>query len=153
MRRPPSSTLFPYTTLFRSMGGEKTEVASETGNVLLEAANFEQLGVLLSGERLRVRSEAQTRWEKGVAPELAETAAVYATELLVGLCAARWTGHTDVRTDFPERPVIHLRTERAEQVVGIPIAAPEQLKRLMRLGFEVTTAWDVRVPPWRARDV
>jgi phenylalanyl-tRNA synthetase beta chain len=135
------------------MGGEETEVSAETESVLLEAANFEQLGVLLSGERLRVRSEAQTRWEKGVAPELAEQAAVYATELLVDLAGARWTGHTDVKADFPERPVVRLRPERAEEVVGIPIPADEQRMRLIRLGFEVSADWDVRVPAWRARDV
>ena len=60
--------------------------------------------MLRSGERLHMRSESQTRWEKGVAPELAEPAANYATELLVELAGARWTGHADVKADFPERP-------------------------------------------------
>jgi len=135
------------------MGGEETEVSAETTNVLLEAANFEQLGVLLSGERLRVRSEAQTRWEKGVAAELAETAAVYATQLLVELCGAQWTGTADVKADFPERPVLRLQPDRAERVVGIPISEDEQRQRLTRLGFEVFEDWDVRAPAWRARDV
>ena len=108
------------------MGGEETEVSAATTSVLLEAANFEQLGVLLSGERLRVRPEAQTRWEKGVAPELAEPAALYATQLLVELCGAQWVGEADVKAPFPERPVVRLRPELAEQVVGIPIAADEQ---------------------------
>ena len=48
------------------MGGEESEVSAETTSVLLEAANFEQLGVLRSGERLHMRSESQTRWEKGL---------------------------------------------------------------------------------------
>jgi len=135
------------------MGGEETEVSAETTSVLLEAANFEQLGVLLSGERLRMRSESQTRWEKGVAPELAEPAAVYATQLIVKLCGARWTGDADVKAPFPERPVLTLRPERAEQVVGIPIAADEQRRRLERLGFEVADDWIVHVPAWRGRDV
>jgi phenylalanyl-tRNA synthetase beta chain len=135
------------------MGGEETEVSAGTQTVLLEAANFEQLGVLQSGERLRVRSEAQTRWEKGVAPELAGQAAAYATELIVELCGARWTGETDVKAPVPERPVLQLRPERAEQVVGIPVPADEQRRRLTRLGFDVTDDWTVRVPPWRARDV
>jgi phenylalanyl-tRNA synthetase beta chain len=135
------------------MGGEETEVSAETETVLLEAANFEQLGVLLSGERLHVRSEAQTRWEKGVARELAETAAVYATQLFAELCGARWTGATDVKPPFPDRPIVSLRHERAGQVVGIPVAADEQRRRLERLGFEVADDWTVRVPAWRARDV
>ncbi len=135
------------------MGGEETEVSAETETVLLEAANFEQLGVLRTGERLRVRSEAQTRWEKGVAPELAEQAAVYATELLVELTGARFAGNTDVKADLPAPTVIRLRPERGEQVVGISIAADEQRERLPRLGFDVSGDWNVRVPPWRARDV
>jgi phenylalanyl-tRNA synthetase beta chain len=135
------------------MGGAETEVGEQTRNVLLEAANFEQLGVLLTGERLHDRSEAQTRWEKGVPPEVAEQAAVYATELLVELAGAKWVGDTDVKAPFPERPVVHLRTERSEQVVGVPIPADEQRQRLTRLGFEVADDWNVSVSPWRARDV
>ncbi|MFL6066969.1 MAG: phenylalanine--tRNA ligase subunit beta [Gaiellaceae bacterium] len=135
------------------MGGEESEVSAETQTVLLEAANFEQLGVLQSGERLHMRSESQTRWEKGVAPELAEAAANHATELVVQLTGARWTGHTDVKTDFPERPVIQLRPARAEEVVGIPIDETDQRGRLTRLGFGVDDGWTVRTPYWRARDV
>jgi phenylalanyl-tRNA synthetase beta chain len=135
------------------MGGEESEVSEATQTVLLEAANFEQLGVLRSGERLHMRSEAQTRWEKGVSPELAEPAAVYATQLLVELTGGRWMGHADVKADLPERPVARLRPQRAEEVVGIPIAEDEQRGRLTRLGFEVAEDWSVRTPYWRARDV
>jgi phenylalanyl-tRNA synthetase beta chain len=135
------------------MGGEETEVSPATTSVLLEAANFEQLGVLRSGERLHMRSEAQTRWEKGVAPELAEPAANHATELLRELTGARWTGHTDVKDDFPERPRIHLRPARAEEVVGIPVPEDEQRTRLTRLGFDIAASWEADVPFWRARDV
>ena len=60
------------------MGGGNTEVSGDTTNVLLEAANFEPLTVLRSGERHRMRTESQTRWEKGVDPELAGPAATYA---------------------------------------------------------------------------
>jgi phenylalanyl-tRNA synthetase beta chain len=135
------------------MGGEESEVSAGTTTVLLEAANFEQLGVLRSGERLHLRSESQTRWEKGVAPELAEPAANYATQLLVDLAGGRWTGQSDVKADFPKRPVIRLRPSRAEEVVGIPIAENEQRARLIRLGFDVDEQWEVGVPAWRARDV
>jgi phenylalanyl-tRNA synthetase beta chain len=135
------------------MGGEESEVSADTQTVLLEAANFEQLGVLRTGERLHMRSESQTRWEKGVAPELAEPAANHATQLLVELAGTSWTGHTDVKADFPARPVIRLRPARAEEVVGIAIAEPEQRERLIRLGFGVDEQWNVGTPYWRARDV
>ena len=135
------------------MGGEESEVAAETTTVVLEAANFEQLGVLRSGERLHMRSESQTRWEKGVAPELAEPAANFATALLADLAGARWTAHADVAAAVPERPLIRLRPGRTEEVIGIPVPEDEQQRRLARLGFETDGQWDVRAPYWRARDV
>src|SRR5919109_92458 len=74
------------------MGGLDTEVREETANVLLEAANFEPLGILRSSERHALRTEGSGRWEKGVDPYLAPHAAAFATELLVDLASARWTG-------------------------------------------------------------
>ena len=65
------------------MGGEETEVSESTTSVLLEAANFEPVGIMRSSERLRLRSEASNRWEKGVDPEVALQAATFATQLLV----------------------------------------------------------------------
>jgi phenylalanyl-tRNA synthetase beta chain len=134
------------------MGGEDSEVRPETTEVLLEAANFDPLTVLRTSRRLRLRTESSTRWEKGVDPYAAEHAAVYATQLFVELAGARWTGHTDVRGDLPEPPVVQLRPELAERLVGMPFPVDEQVSRLQRLGFDVDGD-RVRVPTWRLRDV
>jgi phenylalanyl-tRNA synthetase beta chain len=135
------------------MGGENTEVSVATSAVLLEAANFEPLGILRSGERHRMRTEGQTRWEKGVDPELAPVAARYASQLLAELAGARWTGETEVKGDLPAPPVIAYRPGYASEAIGLEIAEEEQRERLRRLGFDVANGWTVTVPSWRARDV
>jgi phenylalanyl-tRNA synthetase beta chain len=135
------------------MGGEESEVGPETTEVLLEAANFEPLGILRTSERLHLRSEASTRWEKGVDPYAAGPAATYATELLVDLCGARWTGHVDVHGELPDRPVVRVRPKRATEVAGAELATERQRTTLERLGFDVAEDWTVTVPTWRARDV
>ena len=135
------------------MGGEETEVTESTTSVLLEAANFEPVGVMRSSERLRLRSEASNRWEKGVDPEAALQGARYATELLVSLAGARWTGHADVRAEPRHGATIAYRPERAEQVTGLDVEESEQRRRLEALGFEVGADWTVGVPTWRAGDV
>ena len=50
------------------MGGLDSEVFDETTEVLLEAANFEPIGVLKTSERLALRTEGSNKWEKGVDP-------------------------------------------------------------------------------------
>jgi phenylalanyl-tRNA synthetase beta chain len=135
------------------MGGLDTEVTETTTSVLLEAANFEPGGILWSSERHGLRTEGSNRWEKGVDPHLAPHAARLATQLLVELAGARWTGDTDVTGDLPERPVVSFRTERANRIVGIEIPEQAQKDALVGLGFDVARGWDVTVPTWRARDV
>jgi phenylalanyl-tRNA synthetase beta chain len=135
------------------MGGEDSEVTQDTNEVLLEAANFEPIGILRTSERLGLRTDGSNRWEKGVDPYLAEPAAVLASRLIVDLADARTTGHVDVHSGLPERPVVRLRPERSDHVIGLAVAADEQRGILEGFGFEISPGWDVTVPTWRARDV
>ena len=135
------------------MGGEETEVTDETNEVLLEAANFEPLGILRSSERHGLRTAGSNRWEKGVDPHLAEPAAVLASRMLVDLAGARMAGHVDIHAGLPEPPIVRLRPERANRVIGLEVPADDQRGILEGFGFAVSPTWDVTVPTWRARDV
>jgi phenylalanyl-tRNA synthetase beta chain len=134
------------------MGGEDTEVTEATMSVLLEAANFEPVAIMRTSERHGLRTEGSNRWEKGVDPHLAPQAAALATELLVELAGARWTGEADAHGALPERAVVPYRPEQASELAGLDISGEEQRDRLGRLGFDVEDG-TVRVPTWRARDV
>ena len=135
------------------MGGEDSEVGKDTSEVLLEAANFEPIGILRSSERHALRTAGSNRWEKGVDPYLAEPAAVLASRMLVDLAGARMTGHVDVHEELPHRPLVRLRPQRASHVIGRPVPDGQQRTTLEGFGFEVSNDWDVTVPTWRARDV
>jgi len=135
------------------MGGLESEVTDDTAEVLLEAANFEPIGVLRTSERLALRTEGSNKWEKGVDPYAAEPAAVLASRLLVDLTGAELTGSVDVHDGLPERPVVAFRPERASRLIGLEVAEEEQLAILTGLGFEVADDLQVTVPTWRARDV
>ncbi len=134
------------------MGGQETEVTQETTDVLLEAANFEPVGIWRSSERLRLRTEGSNRWEKGVDPYLAEQAAILATELLVEVTGARWVGHTDVKGELPERPLVRFRPERTSSVIGLDVDPGDQEETLTRLGCEPSDG-SFLVPTWRSRDL
>jgi phenylalanyl-tRNA synthetase beta chain len=134
------------------MGGAETEVTESTTSVLLEAANFEPYGILRSSERHSLRTEGSNRWEKGVDPHVAGAAASLATELIVELAGARWTGHTDVQGKLPERATIPLRPEKTNAVLGLDVPADEQSGILTKLGFDDTPDGFL-VPTWRLRDV
>lgn len=134
------------------MGGEETEVTERTTEVLLEAANFEPVALQQTSQRLNMRTEGSNRWEKGVDPYLAGQAAKLATELIVALTGARWVGHVDVQGALPAPPVIRLRPERTDAIVGLAVPASEQTRILEKLGYEPGPEWTFTTPTWRARD-
>jgi phenylalanyl-tRNA synthetase beta chain len=134
------------------MGGEETEVSASTTNVLLEAANFEPIRILRSSERHALRTEGSNRWEKGVDPYVAGPAATYASQLIVELSGARWTGAEDVQAAMPKPATIRLRPERASGLIGLEVPESEQAAILAPIGFDRLKR-GYRVPTWRARDV
>ena len=135
------------------MGGLESEVSDTTTDVLLEAANFEPIGVLRTSERLALRTEGSNKWEKGVDPYAAEPAAELASRLLVDLTVAELTGSVDVHDGLPERPVLELRPDRSSRLIGLDVPADEQRSILESLEFEVDDSWRVTVPTWRSQDV
>ena len=135
------------------MGGEETEVFGRDVDVLLEAANFEPIGILRSSERLALRTEGSNRWEKGVDPHLAGPAAD-ARDAVARRARRRALDRGDRRAGRAARAGRDpLRPERADAVIGLEIAAEEQSAhpRAARLRASATTGY--RVPTWRARDV
>jgi phenylalanyl-tRNA synthetase beta chain len=139
------------------MGGQVSEVSEVTTSVLLEVANWNGTNILRTSRLLSLRSEASSRFEKQLHPELCIRAQRIASRLMVELCGARLVpGTIDVAAEVPPVPTIALREARVEGLLGMPIAREEQRDYLQRLGFGVAegeAGLEVSVPPDRHYDV
>ncbi len=139
------------------MGGQASEVSEATTRVLLEVATWSGTNILRTSRLLGLRSEASSRFEKQLHPELCLRAQRIASRLMVELCGARLVpGTIDVAAEIPEPRRLTLRGERVEGLLGMPIAQADQVDYLERLGFEVGIAGadlEVTVPPDRHHDV
>ncbi|MDX6609604.1 MAG: phenylalanyl-tRNA synthetase beta chain [Solirubrobacterales bacterium] len=139
------------------MGGQVSEVSDETTRVLLEVATWNGTNILRSSRMLGLRSEASSRFEKQLHPELCMRAQRIASRLLVELCGAKLVpGTIDVAAEMPEPRKLVLRGERVEGLLGMAIEQADQVAYLERLGFGVAVAGadlEVTVPPDRHYDV
>ncbi|MGH2975878.1 MAG: phenylalanine--tRNA ligase subunit beta, partial [Solirubrobacterales bacterium] len=139
------------------MGGQASEVSEQTTRVLLEVANWNGANILRSSRMLALRSEASSRFEKQLHPDLCMRAQRIASRLMVELCGARLVpGTIDVAAAIPELRRLTLRGERVEGLLGMPIPQADQIAYLQRLGFGVEAAaenLEVTVPPDRHYDV
>jgi phenylalanyl-tRNA synthetase beta chain len=132
------------------MGGATAEVSADTTEILLEAAYFERMGIARSSKRLKLRSEASARFERGIDPDGMAAHAARAMELLVEVADARVA--PDAVDDYPRpftRPRIALRTTKVNGVLGTDLTDTAVIEALSPLGIEVAGAGDEleAVPP------
>ena len=121
------------------MGGQISEVSDQTTRVLLEVATWNGVNILRTSRKLGLRSDASTRFEKQLHPELAIRAQRIASALMVEVCGAKLVpGTIDVAAEIPEPHRLELRTERVESLLGMPIESKLCSEYLERLDFEVS---------------
>ncbi len=139
------------------MGGQVSEVSAQTTSVLLEVANWNGTNILRTSRQLGLRSEASSRFEKQLHPELCLRAQLIASKLMVELCGATPVpGMIDVAAAIPDPRQIVLRTARVGGLLGMEIDQADQIAYLERLGFGVEPEGEdlrVTVPPDRHYDV
>ncbi len=151
------------------MGGESTEVDSNTSNIVLEAALFDPVAIRRSSRAQSLRSEASTRYERGVNQVELESACKRAIALLQELASGTPVAQaiSDHRADFSKLDTIELRLSRINQILGTVnnkdginyIEASDVESILGALGCnlepvaEIEDTWVVKVPPYRYRDL
>ncbi len=145
------------TSIAGLMGGARSEVQADTTRVLLEVANWNGPNIHRTSWALGLRSEASSRFEKGLAPEQCLWAQAVATQLLVSLCGARVTpGTIDVGGAGDPPPAIRLREARVGAILGVEIDRERQAQILRALDFQTAPApdgLDVTPPAVRREDV
>lgn len=135
------------------MGGRDDSIETHTTSVLLEVASFNHVAIRLNGKRHKLLSEARTRFERGVDPNLPGAASARAVQLLEtiagGTARPAFTWHKAYTT----RSTITFDPARVEFLTAVAVPVSEQYDILTRLGCTVTkrsdSEWLVTPPSWR----
>ncbi|NLL82365.1 MAG: phenylalanine--tRNA ligase subunit beta [Tissierellia bacterium] len=135
------------------MGGLDSEITDDTKIVLLEGANFNSENVRLTSKKLGLRTEASTRFEKGLDPNLCSIAVERVCQLVELIGAGTVVkGSIDVYNNVKENKELELNPERCNKLLGESIPVNKMLEYLNALGLE--SAYDgslinVSVPTYR----
>lgn len=117
-------------------GGKKAEITEDTSIIYIEAANFNPKNIRKSSRKLKLRTDASSRFEHGLSSSLAEKASRRAIYLLEKY--ADGTPLVD-RIDFyptkETRTVLKLSYEKVRNLLGVDIDKKEINSILERLDF------------------
>ncbi|MCE4979884.1 MULTISPECIES: phenylalanine--tRNA ligase subunit beta [Mammaliicoccus] len=135
------------------MGGDFSEVTENTQNVVIESALFNATNVRQTSRRLGLRSEASSRFEKGIASERVLDALDRAAKLLQDIAGGTVLSEVVSDGNLPELSrTIDITTQDVNQLIGFDLSTDEINTIFNRLGFETIVsddAFKVEVPSRR----
>lgn len=135
------------------MGGLDTEITDDTKMILIESANFNGSSVRQTSRKLGLRSEASSRFERGIDPNLAMDAVNRAAQLIQEIGAGEvLKGTIDVYKKAVEPWNIAVRPQQINQLLGTELTAEYMISLLEKLGLKCAIKdgiIDVTVPTYR----
>jgi len=138
------------------MGGASTEISESTTSVLLEAAVWDRMTVAKTSRRLGLRSEASTRYERGVDPYGIERALDRFAELAAEICGAKVAAGAVVAEGILKvAPPVTVRTDRVNMLLNTTLTTAQIKDLLDPIGYEAKPVGDARdrltvtIPSWR----
>ena len=131
------------------MGGANSEIVGDTAMVLFESANFNGTSIRRTATALGMRTDASSRYEKGLDPQNTYKAVQRACELIELLGAGEVVeGIIDVCPAELKQTTVKLEPEKINALLGTDIEESEMRRILLELGF--TLEGDtIFVPSWR----
>ena len=100
------------------MGGADTEVTDATTEVALEAASWDPRTILRTGRRHGLRSEARTRFERTIHPEVTAAAVGRVADLVAAFAGGAVTGASDTYPSPPEPVAVAVAPGAGAVVAG-----------------------------------
>ncbi|MEN6457850.1 MAG: phenylalanine--tRNA ligase subunit beta [Thermoguttaceae bacterium] len=118
------------------MGGARTEISSETRDVLIESAEFDPMSIRATARQLSLHSDSSYRFERRVDPEGLDWASRRCCELILELAGGELAaGVVDaVGKQSAAREPITLRYSQLKRILGIEVPAERVREILLALG-------------------
>ena len=136
------------------MGGENSMITDDVDAILFEAACFDGTNIRLSGKKLGMRTDAQSKFEKSLDPNNASAAIDRACQLIEVLgCGEVVGGMVDVYGKVKEPHEIPFQPERINRLLGTDLSAEQMLGYFKSLELEYDADRNVMIIPTFRQDL
>lgn len=120
------------------MGGEYSGIMDDTTTVVFEAACFDGASVRTTAKKLGMRTDASSRYEKGLDPNCTKAALLRAFQLVEQLGAGEVVrDFIDCNYGDPQHRSVDFDPEWINKFLGTDISEEDMIKYLTSLDFEV----------------
>ena len=117
-------------------GGVAAELDEYTTSIVVSAANFNQTNIRKTSQKLKLRTDASTRFENGLAPDITYHGLTQVVKLIQELAGGNVEGYVD---EYPQRKSITYKIgvsiEDVNKLLGTDITGADIEHILSRFGF------------------
>ncbi|MGB8317179.1 MAG: phenylalanine--tRNA ligase subunit beta [Ignavibacteriaceae bacterium] len=120
------------------MGGENSEVNSNTRNILIESAYFNPSSIRKTSKNIGLSTEASYRFERGTDPNNTDFSVKRAAKLISELSGGKAAkGIIDIYPNKIERKEVRIRFARVNKLLGFNIGKDTVIEILKKLGMKI----------------
>ena len=118
------------------MGGDDCKTTETTKNILLESAYFPTTPITISGQELKIVSDARFRYERGINPDLTEKMLDLATNMILNICGGE---ASNIVSDgkISDNKIINYPFDLTKKLLGFEVSTERIVEILTKLNFEI----------------
>ena len=136
-------------------GGKPTGISETTTDIIIESANFDGVSTRKSASALKLRTDASSRYEQVISPDLCAYGMRAVADLILELAGGEIVGFVDEYPTKQERKAVPATTASINGILGSALTDADVGNALQRLDLRFTRSDDAFVvePPFERLDL
>jgi len=136
-------------------GGAASGIDETTTNIIIESANFDGASVRKAAQALKLRTDASSRFEQGISPELAAHGMRAVADLILEIAGGELVGFFDAYPNSHRNPPMSVTLMQINKILGTTLTEDEVSDVFTRLNFNFEKKGDAFLvtPPFERLDL
>lgn len=136
-------------------GGKHSGINEQTTSVIVEVANWDPITVRKTGQRLKLRTDASSRYENGIVPNMVPYGLKAVTDLIVEVAGGQVVDHTDTEGTTLANKAVAVDLNKINRVLGVDLSLEIVSGIIDRFGwkYQVDGETFTITPPFERTDL
>lgn len=137
-------------------GGMHSGISDKTTSVIVEVANWDPVAVRKTGQRLKLRTDASSRYENGIVPNMVPYGLKAVTDLIMEVAGGTVSEHNDTNPNsINDNKTVAVALDKINKVLGIGLSLEAVSDIIDRFGWEYQVTGEVFTitPPFERTDL
>lgn len=118
-------------------GGMHSGISDQTTSVIVEVANWDPVAVRKTGQRLKLRTDASSRYENGIVPATVPYGLKAVTDLIIEIAGGELVEHNDTGlTTINDSKTVEVDLDKINRVLGIDLSKEAVSDIINRFGWK-----------------